>query len=314
MYASRPEGEDCPPHVRAASALVRVGEHRFLVASDDANILSVVDLATSAIQVTPYLLARASDGRRVFDDQIGNKRLKLDLEAGFAVKLPGEGCQRVYFFGSGSLADVRDHCLVVNVERGEIASTSLALLPMYAVLREQVPALNIEGAWADTKSGHIVWMHRAVSASGAGAENVAFVCAAEGTTEDSLSAMRLARSITIALPQNGRVLLGITDVCPSLDEDDVLYFLAVAEATDNPQDDGEVVETRFGRMQIVRGDAGEIVAFTSIQLFNIVNTDGAREIFKPEGLCSMGEGTFVLTVDRDDPNVPSDWIVGRLVS
>ena len=80
-------------HVRAASAIRRHGS-RLIVIQDDVNALAVMDASS---RIKPLLMPPGADGRRSFDDTIGNKHLKMDLEA--AVVLQDA---RVLAFGSGS--------------------------------------------------------------------------------------------------------------------------------------------------------------------------------------------------------------------
>ena len=91
-YASR-GGDGLPEHVRAASALRRFA-NRLVIVQDDVNALAVRD-ASGAVR--SVLLPAHASGRRVFDDTLGNKLDKLDLEA--CVTLP-DG--RLVAFGSGS--------------------------------------------------------------------------------------------------------------------------------------------------------------------------------------------------------------------
>ena len=80
-------------HVRAGSAIRRHGS-RLIVIQDVVNALAVMDASSC---VVPLLLPPGADGRRSFDDTIGNKHLKMDLQS--ALVLPDA---RVLVFGSGS--------------------------------------------------------------------------------------------------------------------------------------------------------------------------------------------------------------------
>ena len=66
----------------SASAIRRHGS-RLIVKQDDVNALAVIDASAC---IMPLLLPPGADGRRSFDDTIGNRHLKMDLEA--AVVLP----------------------------------------------------------------------------------------------------------------------------------------------------------------------------------------------------------------------------------
>lgn len=118
-------------HVRSASAIRRPGS-RLIVIQDDVNALAVMD-ASSCIM--PLLLPPGADGRRSFDDTIGNKHLKMDLEA--AVVLP-DG--RVLVFGSGS-ARARESIVVVESETGVRVRRAPGL---YARLRKHCEIVGTE--------------------------------------------------------------------------------------------------------------------------------------------------------------------------
>ncbi len=124
-------------HVRAASAIRRQGT-RLIVMQDDVNALAVMDASGC---VVPLLLPPGTDGRRWFDDTIGNKHLKMDLEA--AVVLPDA---RVLAFGSGSTR-ARERIVVVESETGVQVRRAPGF---YSRLRKHCETvgteLNIEGA------------------------------------------------------------------------------------------------------------------------------------------------------------------------
>lgn len=69
---------DRPAHVRAASAVARVGG-RLAIVQDDANFVALVDPATGLAEAVT--LPAGEGGLRQFDDLRGNKRFKLDLES-----------------------------------------------------------------------------------------------------------------------------------------------------------------------------------------------------------------------------------------
>jgi hypothetical protein len=95
-------------HVRAASAIRRLGS-RLIVIQDDVNALALAD-ASRGFKL--LVLPLGADGHRSFDDTIGNKHLKMDLEAAVVLS---DG--RVLAFGSGS-AEARESIVVVESETG----------------------------------------------------------------------------------------------------------------------------------------------------------------------------------------------------
>ena len=158
-------------HVRAASGLRRLGSRLFIV-QDDVNALAVMD-ASGCIE--PLLMPAGTDGRRSFDDTLGNKHLKMDLEA--AVHLPDA---RLLAFGSGS-ARTRESIVIVEPGIGLRVRRAPGL---YARLREHCEAagaeLNIEGA---VIQGHRLRLFQ----RGNGARDSLCRSAASCSTSNSLS-------------------------------------------------------------------------------------------------------------------------------
>jgi hypothetical protein len=126
-----------PAHVRAGSALVEAAG-RLVVVQDDASFVALIgENGVQALEV-PY----APGGARIFEARLGNKPLKLDLEA--AITLP-DG--RVLALGSGS-RPVREHVVLLDVAAGR--ARVLPLPALYAALRARSDfagaELNVEGA------------------------------------------------------------------------------------------------------------------------------------------------------------------------
>jgi len=138
LYGSGADSSaDLPAHVRAASALRRYGA-RLLVVQDDVNAFALVDPSG---RVEPLLLPRGPDGRRVFEERRGTKRLKMDLEACVAL---GDG--RLVALGSGS-SPRREQVVIV----GACGEVEVRAAPeFYRTLRrcayELGAELNVEGA------------------------------------------------------------------------------------------------------------------------------------------------------------------------
>src|SRR5688572_10489391 len=129
---------DLPGHVRAGSALRR-WHNRLVVVQDDVHALALLDETTGV--VSALALPRGADGRRTFGTALGNKTLKMDLEA--CVVLP-DG--RLVALGSGSTPR-REHVVVVT---GNDDVRILEGPDFYAHLRSRPDfagsELNIEGA------------------------------------------------------------------------------------------------------------------------------------------------------------------------
>src|SRR5690606_26984028 len=129
---------DLPAYVRAASAIRRLHRH-LVIAQDDVNAFAILDPEDG--YVFPIMLPRGPGERRTFDDIIGNKRHKMDLEA--LALLPDE---RLVAFGSGASAS-REALAVLSrreppfVRDGAELYRSLRAQPAFAGSQ-----LNIEGA------------------------------------------------------------------------------------------------------------------------------------------------------------------------
>lgn len=289
-YASEPApGLDVPPHVRAASAVRRVGSLRYVV-QDDVAAIAVVDAAG---HVRPVVLPPGPHGARSFDDRAGNKHLKLDLEAG--VVLP-DG--RFVAFGSG--ATMRRERLVAF--DGDGAVRVLTAAPLYAALRETaasgVPGrLNVEGAVV--VGDRLRLFQRAVGPEPANAsvdvDLDEFLAWLDG--EPTVPAPRDLRRFDLGAA--GGCAFGFTDAA-ALDDGRVA-FVACAEDSLDPVRDGPVLGCRFG---VIDGGA--------VRCGDVVGEDGRPTRLKVEGLEPRpGEpGAFDVVVDFDDPARPS--LLGRL--
>src|SRR5688500_3396609 len=129
---------DLPGHVRAGSALRR-WHGRLVVVQDDVHALALLDESSGV--VSALALPPGTDGRRTFGNALGNKALKMDLEA--CVVLP-DG--RLVALGSGS-TPLREHLVVVT---GDAEVRLVDGHALYAHLRSRPDfagsELNIEGA------------------------------------------------------------------------------------------------------------------------------------------------------------------------
>ncbi|MBI5488708.1 MAG: hypothetical protein HY905_15345 [Deltaproteobacteria bacterium] len=145
--------QDRPDHVRAASAVAWFGG-RLAVLQDDALFVAFVDPRSG--RVDAVALPAAADGRRLFDEGLGNKSMKPDLEAGLVLAAP-DG-ERLLAFGSGSTAR-RDTILVLRGARETPEIRVVEAGALYALLRD-LPEfagseLNVEGACA-AEGGRLV--------------------------------------------------------------------------------------------------------------------------------------------------------------
>ena len=287
---------DLPGHVRAGSGLRRWRE-RVVVVQDDVNALALLDESTGV--VSALALPPGADGRRTFGNALGNKALKLDLEA--CVVLP-DG--RLVALGSGS-TPYREHVIVVT---GDTDVRVLDGHALYAHLRSRPDfagsELNLEGA--AVTPGALKLLQRGNGAPKDGLEPLnaigdlsldAFVAWLDGGEAPALEAV-----LPVDLGELGGVRLGFTDA--AVLPDGRLVFLAGAEASPDTYRDGEVIGCRFG---LVDGHA--------IHMTNVVDTDGMLAPFKLEGIDwraahEDGVWEFMVVADMDTPDAPA--VLGTL--
>ena len=147
LYSHGPDPDaDRPAHVRAGSGLAWLGD-RLAVIQDDANFVALLsDLRQGGAEAVA--LPRGEGGRRLFDEGLGNKAHKLDLEACVTAG-DVDGQPWLVAFGSGS-TDRREHVALVRVDKGPPEVRLVHAWELYGALRRSVDfcgsELNIEGA------------------------------------------------------------------------------------------------------------------------------------------------------------------------
>ena len=291
-YDRRPDG--LPAHVRAGSAL-RWFENRLVIVQDDVQALAVRD-ASGAIR--PVLLPPHPSGQRVFDDTLGNKHEKLDLEA--CVVLP-DG--RLVAFGSGSLA-AREQLVVWD--GGNEPPVLVAAGALYRELRATVvqpgERLNIEGAVISML--RLVLFHRGNDTRVAGREPMSAIaeldCTAFSSWLDGRAPLPLvARVTTVDLGAERGVPFGFTDAVAV--DDHGIVVLACAEAAASANDDGAVLGCRVG-----------LLAGGGLTMVDVCDAGGSRTTLKLEGIERRpGLATeFDVAADVDQPSAPA--LLGRL--
>jgi hypothetical protein len=285
--------EGLPAHVRSASALRRFGD-RLVIVQDDVQALAVRD-ARGAVRAV--LLPPHPTGRRVFDDTLGNKRDKLDLEA--CVVLP-DG--RFVAFGSGSLP-AREQLVVWD---GAEAPVLIAAGSLYRDLRATVVAsgarLNIEGAVL--RASRLELFHRGNDTRVAGHEPTNAIAELDGAAFAKWLAggaplPAVTKVTTVDLGEERGVPFGFTDAVAV--DDDRLVVLACAEAAASAIDDGVVLGCRVG---LLTGGA--------LTMVEVCDASGRPTTLKLEGIeRRAGLATeFDVTVDADQPSAPA--LLGRL--
>lgn len=284
--------QDLPDHVRAGSGLRRWGE-RLVVVQDDVNALAILDERTGS--VAALILPAGADGRRRFGTDLGNKALKMDLEA--CVVLP-DG--RLVALGSGSTPE-RERIVVVDEAHGVRLVDGAAL---YAALRARRDfagsELNIEGAVV--VAGRLRLLQRGNGAMVDGRVPVNAIGDLDlprfaRWLDGAAAVPELVAVLPIELGAMNGVPLGFTDATTL--QDGRVVFLAGAESSPDTFEDGAIVGCRIGVVD------GEHVVMT-----DILDPDGAPTRLKLEGIDGGsvrddGALEFVVVADMDDPDVPA---------
>jgi hypothetical protein len=282
-----------PPHVRAASA-VRRFRNRLVVVQDDVNALAVVEGGGA---VRAVLLPSHESGTRVFDDLLGNKHLKLDLEA--CVILPGG---RLVAFGSGS-TPAREQLVVWS---GNEPPRVVEARTFYSGVREAVThggaRLNVEGAVVSGE--RLLVFHRANDPGDAVATPFNAIASFDASEfarwlDYRGPEPRATAVMTVDLDGVRGVPFGFTDAV-ALD-DERIVVLACAEDSASALTDGAVLGCRVGLLD----DAGLVMA-------DVHDAAGNPTLLKLEGIeRRAGSSTdFDVAVDVDRASAPA--MLGRL--
>jgi hypothetical protein len=285
--------DDVPVHVRAASALRRVG-NRLVIVQDDVNVLALRD---EDGEVRPMLLPVGPGRRRVFDDSARNKQGKMDLEACVALS-----DARLVAFGSGS-SSARETLVVWRP--GEPPRTLRAPL-LYSGLRAEVAfsgsELNIEGAVI--KDQQLLLFQRGngarrgdcVPINAIGALSLVEFCA---WLDEGASVPRLKTVTRVDLGEIDGVKLGFTDATAT--PGGQIAILACAEDSPDAIRDGPVLGCRIGMLEQ-----------RDLRMIDIVDALGNRITFKLEGIewRPGSELDFDVVADMDRPAEPAR--LGRL--
>ncbi|HSO35404.1 MAG TPA: hypothetical protein VLT33_22900 [Labilithrix sp.] len=308
---------DRPAHVRAGSALARLGEHTLAVVQDDASFLAVLegvgDAAAAALRVRDVALP-AREGVRLFDDERGNKGLKLDLEACLVVD---DGALLVAF-GSGS-TERRER--VVLVDRPGSPDPQITVVEagaLYAALRASAELagseLNIEGAalagpdvlLLQRGNGAPTGARAAVDATGRLDRRALLAYLrglAGGSTSTAPTCPPLRDVVQWSLGNVMGTRLTFTDGVSR--PGPWTAFLACAEASPDATRDGPVSGVSIGRLDDVQRTA---------ELAPVDDEHGAPLTDKAEGLAfdERDPRRAWLVIDRDDPAAPAELLELRL--
>ena len=299
-YDAGPDARlDRPAFVRAASALLR-STAGLAVVQDDANFIALLDPSAGGHALALALPAGAG-GLRQFDDLRGNKRDKLDLEAG-VVAPDGAGGEVLIAFGSGSSPLRERVALVEGLSSGAPAVSLVPAPQLYAALRG-LPAfagseLNVEGALY--VAGCLLLLNRGNGAPRDGLLPLNAACALDWP---QLYASLRDRAIPPPGPRFiaqyelgaiGGLPLSFTDAAAAWG---ALLYSAAAEDSPDALRDGPVAGSAVG---VIRG--------AHVRWAPLTTPDGALFAGKVEGLLPdpSDPARLLVVVDRDDPRAPSE--------
>ncbi len=293
-------GADQPAHVRAGSAVSWLGD-RLAVVQDDARIIALVDSAGP--RVDALLLPAGEDGVRVYDEGLGNKALKLDLEAVFTSN------GTLYAFGSGS-SPKRESVVIVGPDDADPTDWSIHIIKahsLYAALRADTffsgSELNIEGAAIFGET--VRFFQRGNGAPSGGLQPVNATCdisvdAILRYLEDpsGLDPPAITNVRQYDLGQLSGVRLTFSDATVL---GDGFIFLASAENSPDALRDGPVTGVVFGLLPAEPHDP-------SPRWAQLVMENGEAFTGKAEGICldPTNPGRAFIVTDRDDPTIPAE--------
>ncbi len=292
-------------HLSAASGLVQVNSHLFVVADDELHLGRLDAIHPndpSARQIKPVELIRLFEGN-LPKDKDKRKKAKPDLET-LAVlpSLPGCPFGALLALGSGSKPARQTGVLIAldaNAEPTERIA-HLDLTGLYEPLRKRFPDLNIEGAFVS--SGELRLLQRGNKGDARNAcisydwNQIAPWLA--GKADKPPSPKSPKGILEIELGEIDGVPLGLTDGAPLADG--AWVFCAVAENTANSFLDGPCAGSAVG---VVNADG---------QLRALWRLEGAPKV---EGIAVTSvdnEIVINLVTDADDPAVASQLLRVRL--
>ncbi len=285
---------DLPAHVRSASA-VRRSQRHLVIVQDDVNAFAIVDCEEG--DAFPIMLPRGPGGRRSFDDVIGNKHDKMDLEA--LALLPDE---RLVAFGSGA-SPARESLVVLSrrappvVRDGGELYRSLRALPVFAGAE-----LNIEGALAGDDRLLLFQRGNGAAREGCPANNAVATLDLERFVRwlDDHGPLPPVLEVTpFDLGEIGGSPFGFTDAAAT--PEGRIAVVACAEDSPDALTDGPVLGCRFGWLE-----PEGLLRMTDV-------IEGGRPThLKLEGIESRPDtaSEFYVVADSDDPLSPAP--LGRL--
>ncbi len=294
------------PHLSAASGLVRVPDHLYVVA-DDELYLGVFDDVESPVasplpSPVPSLvgeLVRLFDGE-LPGDKAERKLVKPDLET--LAALPpfiGYPFGALLALGSGSRSTRETGVLMALEAAGRLSGrmSHMDLSSLYAPLRAQFPDLNIEGAFVS--SGELRLLQRG-NQSDARNACIRF-------DWNQVASWLVSQEMPSPLPKAVQIItlgdidgLGLSLTDGAALEDGAWVFCAVAENTADSFQDGDCVGSAVG---VVASDG---------QVTQLQRLLGAPKV---EGVAVQVLGcelVLTLVTDADDPDIAAQLLRVRM--
>ncbi|HEY9880089.1 MAG TPA: hypothetical protein V6D29_16660 [Leptolyngbyaceae cyanobacterium] len=302
-YQGADSGIDRPAHVRAGSSLSWFSNQLVLV-QDDANFLVLINPQT--FKAEAITLPAGEAGLRQFDDQRGNKRFKLDLEACTTVSTANG--ELFLAFGSGSTAR-REQILMVqesDPNRFTLSQAGKLYAQLRACTQFSGSELNLEGAFY--QAGQIRLLNRGNGAPQGQSLPINAVgdlswseLAAYLQNPESQPAPVLHNVCQYELGSLNGLGLSFTDATSTSTG---VMFSAAAEASPDATSDGSVSGSVLG-----------ILDANPPRWVELRTPDGALFTEKVEGICASresGQRLFVV-VDADDPERPCELCEVELI-
>lgn len=286
---SHPRGK---PWLSAASSLVCLGQHAYVVADDEQHLAHFTLAPQASPASRPIRLLRLFPGT-LPKDKGKRKKAKPDLES--LVLLPAFDLYphgALLALGSGSRANRCRGVLLALDGSGKVSGPALAigLDALYAPLRAGFGALNIEGAFVAGQELHL--LQRGNKASRTSARiSYDWNAFAAWLLGDTMQAPLATRVQHLELGSVDGVPLTPTDAAALADGNWV--FCAVAEDTGDPYTDGACIASALG----IIDRSGHLT-----QLEHLHGNPKVEGIALEPG-CAAGssELRLLLVTDADDP-------------
>lgn len=263
MIKVEPIHQFSDPFISAASGLA-MREGYFFMVADDENFAAIIDKSdlsrVKLIRLFPEELPRKKAPRKL---------AKPDLES-LTPLLSGD----ILCVPSGSELN-RSRGVII---RGDDSIQTVSFGTLFDEIRKTFPELNIEGA-------AVIGEHLRLFQRGNGKRNQNGII--DVNLRDFLDGeVNIVSVKHLDLGMLNGANLSFTDATVF---DNLIYFLAVAEASESTFLDGDIKGSGLGAMNF----QGEILGFKQLDLKS-----------KPEGLCVDSESFYIVT-DDDDRTKPS---------